>query len=275
MYSYQKYAKVLQVLALIGLVASAPLWADQPINAARCQPQTADEPKLYNEDFAWNQSATEINERFQNLYDSGKRLDGRVYFDAEQNAFIAPVEVASTAKKKSALTPESFIQNVTRHIETAHRLRYADWLIFSDMGHSHFHIPQKVWEEKFAPIPAMERAQLYESLMQEPTLRVLYHLAEQLKTTDESKMPIQDRWLQWRHYTRNPVGYNDGKVDLEIFADLREFANTVREIPGHRLYSAGFNVSASKNGCFAYTDQNGETRYFDISYSDLASRSEF
>jgi hypothetical protein len=42
----------------------------------------------------------------------------------------------------------------------------------------------------------------------------------------------------------------------------------VTGLPGHRDWSAGFNISASQDGCFAY-QHKGQTIYFDLSLHDL------
>ncbi len=45
--------------------------------------------------------------------------------------------------------------------------------------------------------------------------------------------------------------------------------NTVHELAGHHSWSAGYSLSASKDGCFSYRGPDGREYKFDISLEDL------
>ena len=80
---------------------------------------------------------------------------------------------------------------------------------------------------------------------------------------------LMDSWTQWCYNTRNVFGFTNGNKSVEVlYAKDNERYNTVNDIDGYFKWSAGFTMSASKDGCFAY-QANGETRYFDISLKAL------
>lgn len=257
---------------LVFIISTVSIQSYANTQFTSCLPQAEDEPKLYMEDFKQNQTYTEVKERFDVLYNSGKRLKNRAFYNQTENSLIVPLKVSFKSERNWARVPDSFIESIRKHIETSLKLKYAEWVFFSDMGHSHFFVPRKIWDKKFNDIPLSEKARLYETMMLEPELRVQYHTAEQMRLTDEDKWPIQDRWLMWRHHTRNPMGYNNGKSDIDLFFSLDTFANTVGEIPGYFRYGAGFSISASRDGCFEYQEPNTlEMLRFDLSYEDIES----
>ena len=96
-------------------------------------------------------------------------------------------------------------------------------------------------------------------------MKALYHLTEQLQMLDENKQVIPTPPLPFKYWNRNFLGYNDGTANYDVpVAHENKNYNTVGSLDGHLLYSAGFAVSANKDGCFAYKDRSGKTLYFDI-----------
>jgi hypothetical protein len=85
---------------------------------------------------------------------------------------------------------------------------------------------------------------------------------------DEDDQVLPDPHIEWRHQTRNVVGDNDGQDRIELLQNPDSKANTARDYPGYRYFGAGFNVSASADGCFPFI-QDGELRWYDLSLSDL------
>lgn len=240
--------------------------ADEPLDArARCSPQTDDEARLYSGDLRWNQSLEEMAELYETIYASGKRLSARAYYDPAQERFLLPLDPDWGG---DVVLSERLIDSVRDHLELALQREYADFAFFSDMGHSHLFIPEARWSERYEPLGSHERATFYTQIFDDPELRVLYHTAEQLRQLDDDGNLLADRYLQWRYFTRNVVGDNRGGRTIEIAKDLTEKANTVRDLEGHHFFGAGFNVSASKDGCFPFTVA-GQTAYFDLSLSDL------
>jgi hypothetical protein len=165
------------------------------------------------------------------------------------------------------------VENVTLHIEQALELGYADHVFFPDMGHSHYFIPEAHWDTEYAGTPVDQTADMTSRLLDDPQLLVLYHTAEQLQMLDENKELLPDPWIQFRHQSRNVVGDNDWQRRIELIQNPDSPANTAREYEGHFYYGAGFSISASKDGCFPYT-QNGERKWYDLSLSDLPYRTD-
>ena len=136
------------------------------------------------------------------------------------------------------------------------------------MGHAHFLIPEAQWQSDYSQIPPSKLDLFYKRLLGSPTLKVLYHLAEQLKMVDDRKQVLGDPYLQRRYSTRNILGFNDGSSSLEIlFQKNPEAFNTVNELDGHYFYG-GFNISGSKDGCFSYIHR-GTVHHYDLSLKDL------
>jgi hypothetical protein len=233
--------------------------------AERCGPPAEDEPILHANEFSWGYDREGMAARFDAIYASGMRLVDRAYYEEETGTFVL---TTSEAWGKRVTMPKRLIENVSRHIGRALKLGYVDQVFFPDMGHSHFFIPDERWESDYASVPVPQMADRYTRLLDDPDLLVLYHTAEQLQMLDENDQLLPDPWVQWRFFTRNLVGDNDGHTRLEILRDDESKANTARDYPGHHYFGAGFNISASENGCFPY-EQDGETRWFDLSLSDL------
>lgn len=230
----------------------------------RCGAPATDEPPITYADFRWSYKLPEMAARFDEIYASGKRLAGRAYRDDDGRLLLAlPASWGGAAE-----LPPGFVDTVRRHLEEAHRLGYAEFPFFPDMGHSHFFIPQARWDALYRDLPVSATAERYARLMADPELRVLYHTGEQLAFTDENRQLLPDRHLQWRFFTRNPVGPNRADATLDVLRNLDHSANTVNELAGHHYYGAGFYVSASADGCFPFT-WRGERRYFDLSLTSM------
>jgi hypothetical protein len=231
----------------------------------RCKPPEADEPILHANEFHWWYTREEMVARFGEVYASGMRLFERAYYDADAGELAMP-HVEGWGGR--VVLSKRLVENVALHIQKALERRYADAVFFPDMGHSHFFIPQEHWDANYAGTPVPELSDMYSRLLDDPELLVLYHTAEQLQTHDEAGAILPDKELQWRYFTRNPVGDNKGLGRIDIHRDFSSAGNTVRDYAGHRYHGAGFNVSASVDGCFPYV-HGGEVFYFDLSLADL------
>lgn len=237
------------------------------VRPSSCGVQTDDENILVRSDFRWNQPLDEMMERSESIYQEGKRLKRRAYIDEELNIVI-PMENLHREERKIRLTP-LFIASIRRHIEEALRLGYVDSITFSDMGHSHFFIPQDFYNDELAVIPIADRDVMYEKMLAHKDLKVLYHTAEQLKMFDEDRKLLENRHLQWRFYTRNLVGDNKGEGRLEFIHQEDHSYNTARgTLEGHRYWGAGFYINANKEGCFPFTYE-GKTYYFDLNLEGM------
>ncbi len=246
----------------LGPQFSEDRWAEI---AARCTAPASDEPIVYGSDFKWDYSPEEMAARFPEIYESGKRLSQRARFDAETGTFILPSEDSWGGP---VTLPRRFVENVTLHIQQALEHSYAEHVFFPDMGHNHFFIPETHWDAEYAGTPVDQTSPMYSRLLDDPKLLVFYHTAEQLQTLDEDGELLPDEWIQWRHQTRNVVGDNNWEGHIELLQNPESPANTAHDYPGHRYYGAGFNLSASKDGCFPFRDQ-GELKWYDLSLDDL------
>lgn len=245
---------------------NGPSWTEVE---ARCTPPTEDEPIVYANDFSWGYTLEEMAAKNDEIYESGKRLTDRAWYDTDTGEFILPF----TESWGGDLTlSRRLIANVRLHIERALELEYASHVIFPDMGHSHFFIPQAHYDAIYAGFPVADNSRMYELLLDDPQLLVLYHTAEQLQMLDEDDVMLNDRVIQWRFFTRNIVGDNNYEGRLDVLHDHGEKVNTTRDLAGHRYHGAGFNISASKDGCFPYVVDD-QVYWFDLSMEDLPYQS--
>lgn len=233
--------------------------------AKRCGVPAEDEAIVYADDFEWGVSLEEMGQRFDEMYASGKRLTGRAYYEEDSGEFIFPL--SETWGGRATLS-RRLVENVRMHIEKALTRGYADYVFFPDMGHSHFFIPQDIYDEIYAPYPVPHRGAMYSALFEEPELKVLYHTAEQLQMLDEDDALLPDRQVQWRFFTRNVVGDNDWAGRIDLLHEPTTKANTGRDLEGHYYFGAGFNVTATAGGCFPYV-HDGQVFFFDLSMEDL------
>lgn len=254
------------VLAVLGLLNFANINAAEYSNlrVETCAKEEAG-PYVHSDDFHWGMTLDEIKAKGEEIYHSEKRLKNRAYFDGEK--VVMPMNIFG-GKDVVKLTP-LFLKSIQRHLEVALDRGYIDAVIFPDLGHSHMFIPAEFYENVLRPVPIKEKARMYEMMLAHPELKILYHTAEQLTMVDEAKLPIVDRALQWRFYTRNLVGDNQGLGKVELLHEPESSHNTSHTYDGaHKYWGAGFNITASKNGCFAFKSK-GEVRYFDLSFEDL------
>jgi len=233
--------------------------------AARCGPPAEDEPIVYAGDFEWGVSIEVMAQRFDEMYLSGKRLKDRAFYDEETGDFILPIYESWGG---TVVLSKRLVENVRMHIEKSLARGYAEFIFFPDMGHSHFFIPQEHWDSVYAPFPVAQKGTQITMLFDDPQLKVLYHTAEQLKMLDDDKNILPDRHIQWRFFTRNPVGDNDWAGRVDLLHEHTSSANTARDLEDHYYYGAGFNITATENGCFPYVHE-GQIYYFDISMEDL------
>lgn len=240
------------------------------IDMTKCQPERQGEVPVYNSDFKWGMTIEEIINKANEMYSADKRLAKRAYYDEVQKTFVFPEEADKGGNIK---IPASFIKSITRHVEKAMERGYVDAVIFPDMGHSHFLVPRKFYDKEIAPLPVSQTNVLYEKIMKNSEVKVLYHTAEQLKSMNEQKKLLEDKQVQWRYYTRNLVGQNTAEPELELVnATAHSEANTAHEqdFPGYAWWGGGFNIHANKNGCFSFK-KAGKVYNYDLSLQDLKS----
>ena len=159
---------------------------------------------------------------------------------------------------------------VANHITEAFHYQYIDAVFFPDMGHSHFYIPQDIYDKKYKEYPIEKMSQMYTDFFNDDKIRILYHTAEQLNTRPNKALPTS-RELQWRYHTRNLIGKNSPQPDIKIMQNKESEANTLGELAGFYYYGGVFNISANKKGCFEAVVK-GKPMRFDLSLFDLESK---
>jgi hypothetical protein len=115
----------------------------------RCAPPLDGEPTVYSNDFKWGYEFDEMADRYNEIYNSGKRLSMRAFYDPAKDQFVFPGE--AIGKLYTVVIPQDFIANIAIHLEEGLKRDYADYVFFPDIGHSHFFIPQKFYDEKSDP----------------------------------------------------------------------------------------------------------------------------
>lgn len=236
-----------------------------------CAKPSGNEPYVSQNDFPFSKVYTleSMKEKFEEMYMGPKRLLGRAYFDPQSAEYKIPLFIYGGSEVITL--PNPFVLSVIRHIELALERKYADYIFFADMGHSHFAIPMESWESYYKNIPVNEMPRLYQEMMQDSQIRSVYHTAEQLLMNQDNGDVLADKYLQWRYYTRNIISRNDGVFSIfEVLLNpnMNEF-NTVKEIPGHQWFGGGFYLHSNKKGCFEYRTPKGQKFNFDISYESF------
>jgi hypothetical protein len=226
---------------------------------ARCLVEKETDKKLFSSDFRWGFPFADMLSHFEKIVASGKRLQRRVFFDQKTKSFRFPYEQSLGGNVQM---PLAYADNIRQHIEIALQRNYADAIFFPDLGHSHFLIPEKKYKDKYESVPTEKMNQVYEGFVTDADLLIVYHTAEQLSTEN-------DRYSQWRFYTRNLIGENKSQGKVFVLPALDTKGNAIGELPGYYWWGGGFNISASQEGCFPY-DHRGKTLYFDLSLFDLA-----
>lgn len=252
--------------ALLYILSFSALAVPSFVNVENCGEPVEQEEILRSSEFSWGVSLSEIKAKYDEVYQKGLRLKGRTY--VKNDKVILPLNLPGGGLGEIVLS-ERFLKSVIGHIEEGLKRKYIDAVIFPDMGHSHMFVNQKFYEEKVRAIPIKENHKRYELMLNHPETRFLYHTAEQMKAKDDEGKLLEDRHIQWRFFTRNLVGHNKAQGKIELLHNETHSHNTARDYDeGFRYWGAGFNISASKNGCFAYVDK-GVTKYFDLSLKDL------
>lgn len=228
---------------------------------------------LYMDMFPWNQTKEEMEENFWQIYNSGKRMDQRIFF--KDGEFLMPLKTGG--ETQYAEVPEVFISSLISQIEYALDNDYVDYINFSDMGHSHFFIPLDFYNGELSKYSyAKEKAKFFEVLMSEKEVLSLYHTAEQLKFFEKrgDEFPLDDRYLQKRFYTRNFLAKNDGSRNGKFLFNLDASAqsSTHYRPDSYRYWGSGVSFNSTRNGCFSYKHDD-QVFYFDISAEDVGYNS--
>lgn len=232
----------------------------------RCRTHHTQSEKLHRDEFRWNYTLPEMEERFHQIYASPKRLSFHADYNAENDCFY--LYYATAQSTNPVRITANFINSVTVQIETAIAKGYAGFVFFPDMGHAHLYFPLEHWQQEYAHLNVSTNKvdKLYEKMLADEQMKPLYHLSEQLRMTDEKGQVLADEILRFKYWNRNFVGRNNGTPEYAIYIapDTTRY-NTVCSLENHKSWSAGFAVSANERGCFPYRDKDGTIRYFDIS----------
>lgn len=235
---------------------------------SRCLPSLSkrDIPSMRFSISSWLMNLDKMRLVYENDYWKSSRLPDRVYYSEEEDVFILPF-LGYDKNHKIKLT-ENFIINVIFHIETALEKKYADYIHFSDMGHSHLLIPKDYYEKEIRG--SKEFSKIYEKLFSFEGTKFLYHTAEQLSLVNREKGEFvlpEDEHLKHRYLTRNIIGDNKQTRNLGVVQvkDLKKEYNTVRKFSGYEWRGSSYYIKAHHQGCFPFK-QDGKTHYFDINF---------
>lgn len=208
------------------------------------------------------ESIDDLKNEFHRLYYAPERLKGRIYWAPDEGRFRASNSTTEVH------IPELFIESVQKHIRSALVNGYADFPIYSDMGHAHLLIPIK---DRIRLSQIQNRSRRLEEILKLKDLKLLYHTAELMRLRQGStfKGPVTtDPWLAWRYHARNFLGENDPSKDLVVkFGGQDGGYNTVRSIPGYSEVEKIY-FSAHKNGCFSVEAPGGEI-FIDITFTHM------
>lgn len=216
-------------------------------NPQNCSSPSLDEEVTLKSDWNVVKSRKEMGQNFDHLYESGKRLPSRAYWDSQKKSVMIPYQ------KKIVPLPDSIIQTISDHLRQALRLGYADFLYYPDLGHTHIFVPnQDAWGD----------------WLKNKNLKFVYHSAELLKMKKGSalKGPLRnEEWVRWRYYTRNLMGSFDPGGSLQVLFASKQSYNTVHQIEGHSPVTTLY-FSASRKGCFSILNEKKEKISFDLSF---------
>lgn len=255
---------------VLSMVLGTPALATTEI-LQNCAAPLASEATLGQQDFPFSTpyDMKSLKQKFTEMYEGPKRLLGRAYYD--QAAQEYKIQVPVLGSPVLVTLPELFIATIKKQIESSLARRYADFIFFPDMGHSHFLVPQKKWSETYNRIPIEKMDQLFAGLMSDPDVLITYHTAEQIKMRNEDGTLLPDLYLNWRYFSRNVVGLNRGSESVPqvvLHPDLKKY-NTISELEGHHWFGMGFYIHSQKDGCFSYKTPAGEILYFDLSFTEF------
>jgi hypothetical protein len=245
-------------LLAFGLFYFAMAWAELPT----CPEQTSAEPVISKGMFGLFRDHGGLAASYSSLYESGRRLPGRVHFDSV-------VGYVSRRPEGLVRIPPHFIQSVTRHVELALSRGYADFLFYPDMGHGHIFVTDEHAIELDAIADPVAR---FERMLTWADSKMLYHTAELvlLKGDDPVFGPLPtDPWLAWRYHSRNIWADNAGGENLAILYAPNAVYNTVRQVRGY-VERGTFYLSASKAGCFTFHSAE-RVHYFDMTLGSWPS----
>lgn len=199
-------------------------------------------------------------------YNLSKRLPDFAYYDNEQGSFITMAPSGDEIR----LTPY-FIYGVRAQIEDALKRKLADFISITDMGIARFYVPKDKWKAlgyRYGKLKKNNWKTIIERVAADRDTLVFYPSAMnfELQNRDVSNH------VRFRQVNRNLVAKNFGD-SVEVLYNLEDKFNTLWDIPGYKMLSAAFTISAHKDGCFGY-DHNGKKRYFDITFRAIGHSAE-
>jgi len=237
------------------------------------EPNFTKTPRFTNSLFTtWHLDLEKMRQFFNLNYQAPNRVSLRVYYDPKKSSFILPILLHRNKMHIETITlKDNFIINTILHVETALKQNYADYINFSDMGHSHFFIPQDYYNKEILNMESKDMHKAYEKIFSHKETKFLYHTAEQLdmniqKTKDKKYILPKDPYLNYRYLNRNIIGDNKqtGHIDVVQNKNLQSEYNTVRKLDGHRFWGAGLYMDSNQKACFPYRKKD-KIYYFDIS----------
>ncbi|MCB0364370.1 MAG: hypothetical protein H6624_00955 [Bdellovibrionaceae bacterium] len=245
---------------------------------SHCQKPVDSEPVVVRSDFPWNISPAELLDQSIEMYESGKRMFERAYYDSDSGQLRMRYIDEFAGIDVNFQVPMQLPDNYAGHIEEAMDHQYGEVVAFPDMGHVHMQTESASFGQMIGDLEDTQ-PEYYTRVLDSDKTGMLYHTAEQMNLNAPKviaeKTKVRQVDLELRRYrdyvkhrfmNRNLFGLNDGSRALEVLnggAKEGDNSNLINVVPGYstnlRLY-----FHANKNGCFSYV-RDGKVEYFDIS----------
>jgi len=224
------------------LCLSLPATAQQECS----HPFLSSDPTLLSRHHPTNQTALQVQTTYSQILQAGYRLEYRAMSISPHQWRIPLMPINSEGLSLQQASwidfPASIVTSIVAHIHQAIEQGYAQFPIFSDMGHGHLYLPQNKAQSLLSSSSPSDR---WHSLLADPDLVILYHTRENYDLQEASTDP------QIAHYnnTRNLLGSINSDPHVSVLAGPGGIPNTARIIEGYSSVGAIY-FSATHKGCF-------------------------
>ena len=254
-------------------------WAKESVPAgfqmerlySHCQQSAEPEDHVVRSDFASSIDPRELLKTFKRLYESGKRLFQRAYYDKNEGQVRMRLRDSMGFVDINIQIPIHSIRNISGHMEEAMVNRFGEIVAYPDMGHVHVNSEKASYDEVYGEYD-QEHPEFYKKMFNHTQTGMLYHTAETMNLNPKSAPQVFPQefhsgkeYLKHRLLNRNLFGLNNGSRELEVLVDKSAGTrgNLVNNVSGY-VRSMTLYFHANKNGCFPYV-RDGKVEYYDVS----------
>lgn len=214
-------------------------------------------PYVLMQDHPFEQSRERMAALFQELLDSGKRLEYRGWL--ENDRWVMPYAESNRAGQTSfdfhAELPVPLAGAIVTHMSEAFSRGWSIYPFRSDFGHGHLMLP----EPAYAALAPGTKKETLERILSHPELEILYHVSEQLKFYEGTE-PVPGTVFLREH--RNVVGTLRAPKDIRV---LPVTDGRGAGAPAGMIMAGGvIYLSASRAGCLPF-EWRGQTLHLDLS----------